>query len=123
MAEPSNAAQNEKKNVYQQPHDDSNAPRDLKVKIKEQLLLIDWKDGSQSNFPMDTLRKVCPCAQCKTERTQQSDNPLNILKFDPAGVRVMSANLVGNYAIQLHWSDGHNTGIFDFRFLKELDQS
>lgn len=116
MSEPS-----EKKSVYQKPHDDSNAPRDLKVKIKEQLLLIDWKDGSQSNFPMDALRKVCPCAQCKTEREKRSDNPLNILKFDPAGIRVTAANLVGNYAIQLHWSDGHNTGIFDFRFLKELD--
>ena len=116
-----NDASTQRKNVYQKPHDDSCTPRDLKVKIKEQMLLIDWKDGLQSQLSLDRLRKVCPCASCKTERGQKSDNPLNILKADPAGIHVTSANLVGNYAIQFHWSDGHNTGIFDFRFLKELD--
>ena len=32
------------------------------------------------------------------------------------------AKLVGNYAIQFTWSDGHNTGIFDFRFLRSLSE-
>ncbi len=102
---------------------DSSVPRDLKVMIAEQRLLIDWKDGAHSEFSMAELRKACPCATCRTEREKQHDNPLRILKSDPTDVRVTTARLVGNYAIQFHWSDGHNTGIFDFRLLRSLDRS
>jgi DUF971 family protein len=107
--------------AYQRgPHDDSVTPRDLKVKIKEQTLHIDWQDGSHSEFSLAALRRVCPCASCRTEREKQDPNPLKILKADPSGLHVGSARLVGNYAIQFDWSDGHNTGIFDFRFLRAL---
>ena len=102
------------------PHDDSVTPADLKVKLAEQKLIVDWKDGKRSEYSLDQLRRICPCAGCRTERDQQSANPLKILKADPTGVRVVSARLVGNYAIQFDWSDGHNTGIFDFRFLRSL---
>jgi DUF971 family protein len=107
--------------AYQRgPHDSSCTPRDLKVKLKEQRLIIDWQDGAQSEYALAELRRVCPCASCRTEREKQDDNPLKVLKFDPAGLRVTNAKLVGNYAIQFTWSDGHDTGIFDFRFLRTL---
>lgn len=102
------------------PHDESVTPADLKVKIAEQRLLVDWKDGKHSEFSLAELRRVCPCAACRTERERQGDNPLKILRSDPTGVRVVSARLVGTYAIQFDWSDGHNTGLFDFRFLRSL---
>jgi len=102
------------------PHDDASTPRDLKVLLSEQKLRVDWKDGAHSEFALGELRRVCPCATCRTEREQQSPNPLRILKADPTGVRVTNARLVGHYAIQFDWSDGHNTGIFDFRFLRSL---
>lgn len=102
------------------PHDDAATPVDLKVKIAEQKLHIDWKDGVKSEFALGELRRVCPCATCRTEREQQSANPLRILKANPTGVRVVNARLMGHYAIQFDWSDGHNTGIFDFRFLRSL---
>jgi len=105
------------------PRDDSTMPRDLKVKISEQKLVIDWMDGGHSEIAMGRLRAVCPCATCRTDREAQTDNPLRILKNDPAGLRVVNARLVGNYAIQFDWSDGHNTGIFDFRFLRSLDSN
>ncbi len=106
--------------AHRGPHDDSVTPKDLKVKIADQRLLIDWKDGKRSEFSLAQLRRVCPCATCRTEREQQGSNPLRILKADPTGVRVLTARLVGSYAIQFDWSDGHNTGIFDFRFLRVL---
>jgi DUF971 family protein len=119
------------------PHDDSVTPADLKVKLAEQKLIVEWKDGRRSEFSLDELRRICPCATCRTEREQSGhsiDNrkstignpttggtiPLQVLKRDPTGVRVVSAKLVGTYAIQFDWSDGHNTGIFDFRFLRSL---
>ncbi len=99
---------------------DAVTPRDLKVKLSEQRLFIDWKDGKRSEYSLAELRRVCPCATCRTDREQQSANPLRILRADPTGIRVVNARLVGNYAIQFEWSDGHNTGIFDFRFLRSL---
>jgi DUF971 family protein len=103
------------------PHDAATTPRDLKVRLKDQKLVIDWSDGGQSEFDMNMLRRQCPCAGCRTEREQQRSNPLQILRKDPTGVRVVNARLVGNYAVQLVWSDGHDTGIFDFRFLRQLN--
>lgn len=101
-------------------NDDSFIPKDLKVKTAEQQLVIEWKDGKRSEYALAQLRRQCPCATCRTEREQQRSNPLQILKSDPTGVRVTTARLVGNYAIQFDWSDGHNTGIFEFRFLRSL---
>ncbi len=100
------------------------APKDLTVQIEKQRLLVEWTDGSRSEFSLDDLRRKCPCASCRTEREGAAANPLRILTFDPSSVRVTSANLVGNYGIKFVWSDGHDTGIFDFGFLRELaDQS
>lgn len=101
--------------------DDATTPKNLKVQLKEQRLIVDWKDGKRSEFSLDALRRECPCATCRSERDHAKQNPLRILKADPTGVRVENAELVGSYAIQFHWSDGHNTGIFDFRYLRSLD--
>lgn len=100
--------------------DETWIPRDLKVRIAEQRLLIDWSDNRRSEFSLHELRRICPCASCRTEREQQGNNPLRILKSDPTGVRVVHAELVGNYAIKFRWSDGHDTGIFEFRMLRGL---
>lgn len=103
------------------PNEEAAVPSDLTVKLAEQRLLIDWTDGKRSEFALADLRRVCPCATCRTEREAQSTNPLQVLKADPTTeVRVTQANLIGNYAIQLHWSDGHKSGIFEFRFLRSL---
>ena len=104
------------------PRDDSITPKDLKVQIKEQRLIVEWMDGTRSGYSLDELRRQCPCATCRTEREKQADNPLTILKSDPTGVHVTRAQLVGRYAIQFFWSDGHNTGIFDFRYLRSLER-
>lgn len=106
----------------QRPPDPTAIPVDLKVALKEQTLRIAWQDGTSSTFPFPMLRKECPCALCRGEREEAAKNPLHVLKSDPSGATVVSANLVGNYAIQFHWSDGHNTGIYDFRMLKSLAQ-
>lgn len=105
------------------PGEAAATPKDLKVQIKQQRLTIEWADGKRSEFALPELRRRCPCATCRTERAAESDNPLKILKSDPTGVRVTSASLVGNYAIKLIWSDGHDTGIFEFRVLRMMADS
>lgn len=103
-------------------YDDAAVPRDLKVRMAEQKLTVLWRDGVVSEFPFTELRRQCPCATCRTEREQRKATLLPILKADPSGAmpHVVNARLVGKYAIQFYWSDGHDTGIFDFRFLRTL---
>ncbi len=98
------------------------APADLSIKLAEQSLTIKWVDGQVSAMPLAKLRQRCPCAACKTDREESAKNPLAILKADPTNIRVISAKMVGNYAIQLFWSDGHDSGIFDFDFLRTLGE-
>lgn len=99
----------------------ADVPKDLKVQLKEQKLTILWANGRTSVYPLGKLRGLCPCATCRSEREQASNNPLAILKSDPSDLRVTTARLIGNYAIQFDWSDGHNAGMFEFGFLRTLD--
>lgn len=108
--------------IQRQAHDASTTPKDLKVKLEQQRLLVQWADGVRSEFSLNDLRRHCPCATCKTEREKKTDNPFQILKANPDDIRVTQAELVGNYAIRFTWSDGHATGIFDFRYLRSLEK-
>ena len=97
-------------------------------------LTIDWADGRTSVYPVAVLRTMCPCALCRSVRDGAdphdiSPKPsgkkkplLNILPGNFADpVRVLSAELVGNYAIRLEWSDDHGSGIYSFQYLREID--
>ncbi len=96
-------------------------PSNLDLKLQEQVLQIAWADGAVSTFLMPFLRQHCPCAQCRTERLESSRNPLHVLSAAPSGqIRITGGRTIGNYALQLDWSDGHNTGIYDFRLLRTL---
>ncbi len=97
-------------------------PLDINLNLKGQKLTIHWQDGYRSEFDLGPLRRVCPCASCRRDRAAPSTS-LPILKM-PAGVdkiEVVDAELMGHYAINLKWSDGHNSGIYDYKYLRALD--
>src|SRR5688500_2686071 len=106
------------------------APIKLDLK-KDERLLIEWSDGRVGNYSLTYLRTMCPCALCKTVR--EGANPhdlmpqprkktsLNILPGNfSEPLKVLSAELVGNYALQLEWSDGHGSGIYSFAYLRQI---
>jgi DUF971 family protein len=98
-------------------------PREIKLKRAEQELWIRWPDGAEHRLSAVVLRKNCPCASCKTEREKQSSELLPVLKQAPAeSITLTGAQLVGTYAIQLFWSDGHSTGMYDYRYLRKLGE-
>ncbi len=80
-------------------------------------LRIVWADGHDSRYPFELLRNHCPCAVCVDEWTGKRKNLILLL---PSDFRALGINPVGNYAIQVSWSDGHNTGIYSFSSLREL---
>jgi DUF971 family protein len=98
---------------------------------KDQQLEIDWQDGQKSVYSIGLLRSMCPCAQCRV--TREGNDPHDISpkpKFKPlltilpgnysGKLAVSEAQMVGKYAIKLVFSDGHDSGIFSFEYLREL---
>ena len=79
---------------------------------------ITWEDGRETLYPVRALRQACPCAVCVDEMTgKRVLDPESI----PVDVRPVRIEGVGRYAIRIHWSDGHETGLYSFRYLAELD--
>ncbi|MBF0288990.1 MAG: DUF971 domain-containing protein [SAR324 cluster bacterium] len=78
-------------------------------------LYILWKDGHESHYAFFQLRDACPCASCVDEITGKK-------RLDPAtissNIRLRSCDYIGNYALRINWSDGHNTGLYSFKFLR-----
>ena len=95
-------------------------PVQIKVKEKKELC-IRWSDGSESVIPLRKLRRLCPCATCISEREGHSKNYIPI--FNESQIRIAAINEVGSYAVQISWKDGHNTGIYEFPYLKNLAEN
>lgn len=106
------------------PTQDSYAATDLNLNRAAGTLTIKWKDGHVTVLDAPTLRKACPCATCNETRRRESEQLFNVLSSDPGSgpPQMTGAALVGNYAIQLMWADGHNSGIFDFKLLRSMDK-
>jgi DUF971 family protein len=78
---------------------------------------ITWADNFVSNYTAAELRRACPCAQCVNEWTgQRTLKPENISDE----LSIIDVSIVGRYALNFRWSDGHETGIYSFRYLREL---
>ncbi len=87
-------------------------------------LRIEWSDGLSEQISLGALRKSCPCATCRAEREARSANPLHVMARPAGGgLSVAAAELVGSYALRLTWSDGHNTGIYEFALLRRLSEA
>jgi DUF971 family protein len=76
-------------------------------------LVVAWDDGHTSPFGLDYLRSWCPCASC------QGHAP-TARYLDLAGQELVHLEAVGNYALAFTWQDGHDTGIYSFRLLRQL---
>ncbi|MEM7029795.1 MAG: DUF971 domain-containing protein [Chloroflexota bacterium] len=106
---------------------DTTTPVDIAIDLKKRTVQIVWQDGKAFDYGLDLLRKECPCASCKDLRNQQSDDPLRVLSADQAITRgeldpENPVQVVGQYALQFYWDDGHRTGIYTYRFLRDLGE-
>ena len=100
---------------------DALTPVNLHLK-KTESLTVTWADGRLSVYPLRLLRKRCPCAGCQGERDLLGRTMLPIVKTTYDGpITANGAELVGNYALRIDWSDGHSSGIYSFAYLRELD--
>ncbi|CUT04833.1 DUF971 family protein [Candidatus Kryptobacter tengchongensis] len=90
----------------------------IKIERINDKLKFTWSDGLESILSVKFLRDNCPCATCSAERDEKANIKLPI----SGQYEIKEINLVGNYAIQITWGDGHNTGIYSFDYLRELKE-
>ena len=94
-------------------------------RLEPDQLRITWSDGQRRLYTVSELRKNCPCATCRDERQAAAEAPEQVLPVvDLAAtqpLRVDQMAPVGNYAYGLTFSDGHDTGIYSWNYLREIE--
>ena len=106
----------------------SEAPKHLDLK-KDKGLAIEWHDGTSSYYSIAYLRRMSPSADVRELRKAMAQNQgTKNLTVIPQGqilsageITATDAELVGNYAIRIKFSDGHTTGIYSWTYLREID--
>ena len=102
--------------TWQQRRGPGVEPREIEQE-GEAGLRITWADGRVCRYRAAALRRGCPCAQCVNEHTgERMLRPETV----PDTLTIAEVDLVGRYALNFRWSDGHQTGIYSFRYLREL---
>lgn len=82
-------------------------------------LALAWGDGHETYLPFDELRRDCPCAVCRGHHGILAPDPLRVVKAPVQGeVTIRELHPIGAYAVQIVWSDGHDTGIYSFESLR-----
>jgi len=87
----------------------------IKVRSKSRLLEVSFEDGSRFELPFEYLRVHSPSAEVKGHGPGQE---VLVLGKEKVGIRAVEP--VGQYAVKLVFDDGHDTGLFTWRYLHEL---
>ena len=87
------------------------------IEALDQALRVQWSDGVACDYLYTTLRRSCRCANCVEEMTGR---PLLDPESVPGDVHPVDIRAVGQYAIQIAWSDGHGSGIYSYSHLRDV---
>ncbi len=97
-------------------------PKQIKIVDKKSLLIV-WNDDSETLLGLKYMRDECPCAGCKGEtillRTYRPPQPTIL---SPEMYKIKNIEIVGGYAIQISWKDGHSTGIYSWDYIRQLEK-
>ena len=83
-------------------------------------LALRWSDGAESYLDLQFLRRACPCASCGGEPDVLGNVIRPEVSYNANSFELRAWNLVGGYALQPRWADGHDTGLFSFDYLRRL---
>ncbi len=86
------------------------------VSFDAKQITLKWPDETV-RVANAVLRKACGCANCIDEMTQK---PILDPRSVPDDIHATAVGTIGNYAITVDWSDGHNTGFFPYKTIREL---
>lgn len=86
-------------------------------------LALVWGDGTESYLPLEVLRRHCPCAGCNGEPDALGRVVRPRAEIGPRGFELLQVTVIGGYALQLSWGDGHASGIHSFESLRRLGEA
>ena len=97
----------------------SATPVEIELDREGRRLVFVWADGRRSHYDWEYLRWRCPCAWCSGEgEFPGALKDRTELRADET--EMTDVDLVGRYAVQPAWRDGHDTGLFTFRSLRGM---
>ena len=84
-------------------------------------LAIAWHDGTETFLPVEQLRRLCPCAVCGGgARCPRICRPSRGAIHSGELRAPRSWQIVGGYAVQPTWGDGHGSGLYAFDYLRKI---
>ncbi len=93
-------------------------PSEIRLAKSKDFLTITFQDGASQTFTAEFLRVFSPSAE-----VQGHSEAERVLQWGKSGVIITDIEPVGNYAVRLVFSDGHNTGFYSWVYLHELAKS
>lgn len=93
-------------------------PTKVVVRETKDALIIEYADGQAYTLPAEYLRVYSPSAEVRGHGTGNET-----LQFGKRNVTITSLVKAGNYALQIVFSDGHDSGIYTWQYLQELGQT
>lgn len=85
-------------------------------------LALSFDDGMELYHPLPMLRRACPCAACQGEPDALGRVVRPRVEHGAGAFELRNFEVVGGYALRLHWADGHSSGIYSFDYLSRLSQ-
>jgi DUF971 family protein len=105
-------------------------PSEVKVQVSTGAGVdIVWSDGHRSHYEFAYLREECPCATCDDQRRKKAAAPVQasasesvsgVLPMYKPKLKARAAKPMGNYALQIEFTDGHSTGIYSYDHLRTI---
>lgn len=93
-------------------------PTGWEIDREDRVLRINWEDGPATEYQFEQLRRACPCAFCSGEGgfrgNMSPSTPLTEKQIELEDVQP-----VGRYGLAPRWGDGHSTGIYTFKMLRQ----
>jgi len=83
-------------------------------------LAVAWNDRSETFIKLEPLRRYCPCAACGGEPDVMGRLERPMVTYTPDSFVLRSWIIVGGYAWQPLWADGHSTGLYSFPYLRKV---
>lgn len=90
------------------------------VQLISDELAIRWSDGVESYLALERFRRACPCATCGGEPDVLGNISRPDVSYSPTSFELVGWQVIGGYALQPRWGDGHSTGLYSFQYLRRL---
>jgi DUF971 family protein len=90
-------------------------PTEIKLRSRSRVLAVAFDDGHTFELPFEYLRVYSPSAEVKGHGPGQE-----VLVLGKENVGIRAVEQIGQYAVKLVFDDGHDTGLFSWKYLYEL---